>query len=100
MRENTNRIAIIAGSVLIGGLIGAGVALLAAPMDGKQTRAMIKDKSVDFKNKVSISATENRARAERTLEDIRDRANEAIRRLREPSNGTHREEKLEAHSSH
>ncbi len=64
MRENTNRIAIVAGSLLIGGLIGAGVALLAAPMDGKQTRAMLKDKSVEIKNKVAVSATENRARAE------------------------------------
>jgi gas vesicle protein len=100
MRENTNRIAMVVGSLIIGGLIGAGVALLSAPMDGKQTRAMLKDKSVEIKNKVAESASESRARAEKALEDIRDRANEAIRRLREPSNGVHREERIEAHSSH
>ena len=38
-------------SFLVGGLIGAGVALLVAPKTGEETRRMIKDMAEDAKEK-------------------------------------------------
>jgi gas vesicle protein len=35
--------------VVLGGLIGAGVALLYAPQSGEETRILIKDKSIEIK---------------------------------------------------
>jgi gas vesicle protein len=59
------------GSILtgfvIGGLIGAAAALLMAPQSGEEMRAMIRDRSVELKEK-----------AVRTVEDTRNRAEEAI----------------------
>ncbi|MGD9092802.1 MAG: YtxH domain-containing protein [Anaerolineales bacterium] len=47
----------------IGGLIGAAVALLLAPQSGEETRILIKDKSIELKDKASTTADDYYSRA-------------------------------------
>jgi len=67
---------------LIGGLVGAAVALLLAPQSGEETRAIIRDKSIELKDKASESAAEVRSRAEKTYGDVRTKASESAEGLR------------------
>jgi gas vesicle protein len=59
---------------VIGGLVGAAVALLMAPQSGEETRAMIRDRSIELKDQVEQTATEARARAEQLARDARAKA--------------------------
>jgi gas vesicle protein len=67
---------------LIGGLVGAAVALLLAPQSGEETRAIIRDKSIELKDKASESALEMQRRAEKTIGDVRTKAGESVEELR------------------
>jgi gas vesicle protein len=68
---------------IVGGLSGAVVALLFAPQTGEETRALIKDKSIELRDKAQISAEEAIARAEAAAADARARADDLARQLRE-----------------
>jgi gas vesicle protein len=59
---------------VIGGLVGAAVALLMAPQSGEETRAMIRDKSIELKEQVEQTAADARAQAEQFAVDARTRA--------------------------
>jgi gas vesicle protein len=61
---------------IVGGLTGAVVALLFAPQSGEETRALIKDKSIELRDKAEVSAEEALARAEQLAADARARANQ------------------------
>jgi len=62
---------------MIGGLIGAAVALLLAPQSGEETRLMIRDKSIELKDQVESTAGDARVRAEELAKDARARASNA-----------------------
>ena len=68
---------------IVGGLSGAVVALLFAPQSGEETRALIKDKSIELRDKAQITAEEAIARAEAVAADARARADELTKQLRE-----------------
>jgi gas vesicle protein len=72
---------------IVGGLSGAVVALLFAPQSGDETRALIKDKSIELRDKAQISAEEAIARAEAAAADARARADDLARQLRERGQG-------------
>jgi gas vesicle protein len=72
---------------IVGGLSGAVVALLFAPQTGEETRALIKDKSIELRDKAQISAEEAIARAEAAAADARARADDLARQLRERGQG-------------
>ncbi len=72
---------------IVGGLSGAVVALLFAPQTGEETRALIKDKSIELRDKAQMSAEEAIARAEAAAADARARADELARQLRERGQG-------------
>ena len=61
---------------IVGGLSGAVVALLFAPQTGEETRALIKDKSIELRDKASQTAEDALARAEEAAADARARAEE------------------------
>jgi gas vesicle protein len=62
---------------LVGGLVGAATALLMAPQSGAETRAYIKDKSIELKDKAVETIDEARARTEVALDDAKARADAA-----------------------
>jgi gas vesicle protein len=68
---------------IVGGLSGAVVALLFAPQTGEETRALIKDKSIELRDKAQVTAEEALARAEAVAADARARADELARQLRD-----------------
>lgn len=70
---------------IVGGLTGAVVALLFAPQSGEETRALIKDKSIELRDKASHTAEEALARAEAAAQEARARADELARQVREKS---------------
>jgi gas vesicle protein len=64
---------------LVGSVSGAVVALLYAPQSGQETRAMIKDTSIELRDRAQVTAKEAIARAEAITAE---RADELARRLR------------------
>jgi gas vesicle protein len=72
---------------VVGGLTGAVVALLFAPQTGEETRALIKDKSIELRDKAQLTAEEAYAHAEQAARDARRRADELAVDLRDRSKG-------------
>jgi gas vesicle protein len=68
---------------IVGGLTGAVVALLFAPQSGEETRALIKDKSIELRDKAQHTAEEALARAEAAAQEARARADELAKQLKE-----------------
>jgi gas vesicle protein len=64
MAENSSDLGSFLAGFVIGGLIGAGVALLMAPQSGEETRALIKDKSIELRDRAIETAEEAQKRAE------------------------------------
>jgi gas vesicle protein len=62
--------------LIIGGLIGAAVALLMAPQSGEETRELIRDKSIELKDRAVETAEEARIKAEAAAAEARARADE------------------------
>jgi gas vesicle protein len=73
--------AYIAGFI-IGGLVGAAAALLLAPQSGEETRTMIRDKSIELKEKAEASAEEAFEKASAALEETRARLTTTVEDLR------------------
>ena len=62
--------------LVIGGLVGAVIALLTAPQSGEETRAQIRDASIELKDRANETITEAREKAEAITADARRRAEE------------------------
>ncbi len=58
--------------LVIGSLVGAALALLMAPQSGEETRAQIRDKSLEFKDRAEEGVLEARQRAEQQLAVLQD----------------------------
>jgi gas vesicle protein len=67
---------------IVGGLTGAVVSLLFAPQSGEETRALIKDKSIELRDKASVTAEQALAKAEAAAQEARARADELAQELR------------------
>ena len=77
---------------LIGGLIGAAVALLAAPKSGAETREMLREKSTELKDQVVDTAGHTRDRAQKVLENARGKVSDVAQAARDrASEMMHRE---------
>lgn len=68
---------------VVGGLTGAVVALLFAPQSGEETRALIKDKSIELRDRAAQTAEEALARAEAAAAEARQRAEELAKVARQ-----------------
>ena len=67
---------------IVGGLTGAVVSLLFAPQSGEATRALIRDKSIELRDRAAETAEEALARAEAAAAEARLRAEELARQAR------------------
>ena len=96
MSDRDEFVAFLAG-VILGGLSGAVTALLFAPQSGQETRAMIKEKSIEIRDKAQNGAEDAIARAEIAAADALDRADQFAAQLRargqkvKRTNGAHEE---------
>lgn len=77
-----NEFANFLAGFIVGGLVGAATALLLAPQSGEETRAVIKEKSIEIKDKAVVTAEDARMRAEHALDEARIRAEDAVAEVR------------------
>ena len=82
MSERDDFGAFLVGFV-VGGLTGAVVSLLFAPQSGEETRALIKDKSIELRDKAQVTAEETYHRAEQLASDARVRADQLAKEAKE-----------------
>lgn len=61
---------------IVGGLAGAVTALLLAPQSGEETRTLIKEKSIELKDKAVETVEEATKRAEEAYIEARNKAEE------------------------
>ncbi len=64
---------------IVGGLTGAVVALLFAPQSGEETRAVIKERSIELRDKASEEAEAAWKRAEEAAIEARHKADELLK---------------------
>jgi gas vesicle protein len=82
MAENDSDFGTFLVGFIIGGLAGAAAALLLAPQSGEETRTLIRDKSIELKDKAMETAEEARIRAEEAAAEARARAEELTQQAR------------------
>jgi gas vesicle protein len=63
---------------LVGGLVGAGVALLLAPQSGEETRTLIKDKSIELRDKAAVTAEKTRIRVDEFADEAKLKGKELV----------------------
>jgi gas vesicle protein len=80
--SDNNEFGTFFAGLIVGGLVGAAVALLLAPQSGEETRTMIHDKSIELKDRAVEYGQDARARAAAALEDARVRADQALEEVR------------------
>ena len=68
---------------LVGGLVGAAAAILMAPQAGEETRAILRDKGIELKERASDATLDARRRAEEAAVMARQKAEEATAEARE-----------------
>jgi len=89
-KRSSNPAALFAG-MMVGGLVGAGVALLTAPRSGEETRTIIRQKSIELKDLAADTIEETRARAGELAQTGKERVAEMTKRgqeaIAEKSNG-------------
>jgi gas vesicle protein len=70
--------------LLIGGLIGAGVALLMAPRSGEETRAEIREKAMEYRDRtkdvVNETVSQAKSKADQIKEGVVEKADDLKRR--------------------
>ena len=76
--SDSNDVGSFVAGVIVGGLVGAAVALLLAPQSGEETRTMIRDKSIEIKDRAVEVSQDALSRAEKAVEEARLRADSAL----------------------
>jgi gas vesicle protein len=81
MSDNNDFVSFLAGMV-IGGLVGAAAAMLLAPQSGEETRALIRDKGIELKDKAVDVGQDMQLRAEKALETTRVQLEDVVDELK------------------
>ena len=74
MADNESDVGAFLSGFIIGGLVGAAVALVLAPQSGQETRAQIREKGIELKERGEEGLQEARARAGQAAVEVRARA--------------------------
>jgi gas vesicle protein len=74
--NNGGEIGAFFAGFLVGGLVGAAVALIMAPQSGEETRDQIRQKGIELQSKAGDTLTEARAKVEAVAADVKRRAEE------------------------
>jgi gas vesicle protein len=80
MSDNDEFGAFLVGFI-VGGVAGGVAALLLAPQSGEETRAIIKERSIELRDKAAVEAEEAWKRAETAAIDARTRADELAKQF-------------------
>ncbi|MCL4559927.1 MAG: YtxH domain-containing protein [Chloroflexi bacterium] len=83
VEKRKGNIGSLALGLFIGGMIGATVALLSAPQSGAQTREMIRDKSLEIRDRAMETAGGTRERAQQVITSVRGQAGDIIQKTRD-----------------
>ena len=70
MADHDSDLGAFMAGFLLGGMIGAGVALLLAPQTGEETREMLRERSIELKSRAEQAASDIRTKAESRLQDL------------------------------
>jgi gas vesicle protein len=80
--SDNNEFGAFAIGLVIGGLAGAVAALLFAPQSGEQTRAQIKEKSIELRDKAQQTSQEAMARADELTRQLKEQGQSAMESVR------------------
>ena len=81
MADNSGDLGSFLAGFVIGGLIGAGVALLMAPQSGEETRALIADKSIELRDRATETAGDVQSRASDYAQQTAQKYDEQVQRI-------------------
>lgn len=81
----------LAAMFLLGGLIGAGIALLMAPSSGQETRSIIRDKGMELRDRATSTVEDTRHKAERAMDDLASTAKDKADTLKDRAQQTLRQ---------
>ena len=81
MADNSGDLGSFLAGFVIGGLIGAGVALLMAPASGEETRAAIADKSIELRDRAYETASDVQTRAGELADQTAQTYDEQVKRI-------------------
>ena len=81
MADNSGDLGSFLAGFVIGGLIGAGVALLTAPQSGEETRALIGEKSIELRDRAYETASDVQTRAGELASQTAETYEQQIKRL-------------------
>ncbi len=82
MADNNGDFGAFFSGFIIGGLVGAAFALILAPQSGEETRALMREKGGDLKERGEASWHEAQERAKHAAEDAKARAVEVATDVR------------------
>ncbi len=86
MSDNNGDFGSFLAGFVIGGLIGAAVALIMAPQSGEETRTLIRDRSIELKDMAAEKAETARIKAEAAAAEARARVDELAKLTQEKAN--------------
>ena len=81
MADNSGDLGSFLAGFVIGGLIGAGVALLMAPQSGEETRALIADKSIELRDRAADTAGDVQTKASDYAQQTAQRYDDQVQRI-------------------
>ena len=72
--SNNDSFGAFSAGFLIGGLIGAAVALLIAPQPGEQTRAQLQERGIELQSKAQDTLVQARKKADEMIADAQEKS--------------------------
>ena len=82
MSNNESDLGSFVAGFLLGGLIGAGAALLLAPQSGEETREMLRERGIELKSRAEEAASEFSSKAETFISEGREQVETAVESAR------------------